>query len=102
VPRFAEDRGPSCWNLPNPPWSQAHPLQNVPNYNDGVDEPLGTGIERPAPGFGAPTADELGYDGSPEDVKILRRMMVGRYGAGTDSGLGVLLAGPAVADGGGR
>ncbi|GAA3814415.1 MCE family protein [Nocardioides panacisoli] len=94
LPRFAEDRGPSCWNLPNPPWNQAHPLQNVPNYNDGVDEPLGTGIERPAPG--------LGYDGSPEDVKVLRKMMVGRYGAGTDSGLGVLLAGPTVADGGDR
>ena len=92
LPRFAEDRGPSCWNLPNPPWNQEHPLQNVPNYNDGVDEPLGTGIERPAPG----------YDGTPDDVKVLRRMMVGRYGSGTDSGLGVLLAGPAVADGGGR
>lgn len=99
LPRLGpEDRGPSCWNLPNPPWNQAHPLQNVPNYNDGVDEPTGKGTTRVAPGWD----ESLGYTGTAGDVSVLRKLLAHRYGAGTDSGLGVLLAGPAVAEGGDR
>jgi phospholipid/cholesterol/gamma-HCH transport system substrate-binding protein len=99
LPRLGpEDRGPSCWNLPNPPWTQAHPLQNVPNYNDGVDEPTGKGTMRVAPGYD----DPLGYAGAPDDVATLRKLLAQRYGAGADSSLGVLLAGPAAAGGGDR
>ena len=94
TPRFAEDRAPHCVHLPSPPWSQANPLRQVPNFNDGVDEPTGKGTMRPAP------ADPLTYQGAPEDVAVLRQLLGEQYGADADSGLGVLLAGPIVAGGG--
>ena len=46
VPRVADDRGPNCLKLPNPPWSQANPVPHQPNLNDGVDEPTGKGTSR--------------------------------------------------------
>ena len=52
VPRLGETRGPSCLNLPNPPWSQANPLPSQPDFDDGVDSPTGKGTSRVAPGFG--------------------------------------------------
>jgi phospholipid/cholesterol/gamma-HCH transport system substrate-binding protein len=94
-PRFAEDRGPNCVHLPSPPWSQANPLRQVPDFNDGVDEPTGKVTSRPAP-----LADPLTYQGAPEDVVALRQLLGEQYGADADSGLGVLLAGPIVAGGG--
>ena len=39
VPRYGEDRGPNCLNLPNPPWNQDNPVRAQPNMDDGVDEP---------------------------------------------------------------
>ena len=97
-PRLGERRGPECYNLPNPPWTQANPYQNPPNFDDGVDEPTGKGTTRVAPGFD----DELGYRGTPEDDAVLRELLSEAYGADAGTGLGVLLAGPVVAETGGR
>ncbi len=98
LPRFADFTGPRCYNLPNPPWSQENPFTNVPNFNDGVDEPTGKGTMRVPPGFENP----VGYRGTPEDVALLRQLLRGTYGDAADSGLGVLLAGPLVAEAGDR
>lgn len=98
LPKFADFTGPRCYNLPNPPWSQENPFTNVPNFNDGVDEPTGKGTMRVPPGFENP----VGYRGTPEDVGMLRQLLRGTYGEGADSGLGVLLAGPIVAEAGDR
>ena len=51
-PRYGEDRGPNCLNLPTPPGSQENPNQVQPDMDDGVDEPTGKGTSRVAPGFG--------------------------------------------------
>jgi phospholipid/cholesterol/gamma-HCH transport system substrate-binding protein len=50
-PRIAENRGPTCLNLPNPPWSQANPVTRLPNFDDGVDRPTGKGTSRVATGY---------------------------------------------------
>ncbi|MDZ5622803.1 MCE family protein [Nocardioides bizhenqiangii] len=97
-PKFGDFTGPRCYSLPNPPWSQENPFTNVPNFDDGVDEPTGKGTMRVAPGFDNP----VGYRGTPEDVAMLRQLLRGTYGEGADSGLGVLLAGPIVAEAGDR
>ena len=97
-PKFGDFTGPRCYNLPMPPWSQENPFTNVPNFNDGVDEPTGKGTMRVAPGFENP----VGYRGTPEDVAMLRQLLRGTYGEGADSGLGVMLAGPIVAEAGDR
>ncbi|WP_345893919.1 MCE family protein [Nocardioides sp. TF02-7] len=94
-PRFGDTRGPECYNLPNPPWDQKNPYRNPPNFDDGVDEPTGKGIMRVAPGF---EEDPLGYRGTTEDVAVLRQLLDDRYGADAGSDLGVLLAGPVVAE----
>jgi phospholipid/cholesterol/gamma-HCH transport system substrate-binding protein len=98
LPQFGDFTGPRCYNLPNPPWSQKNPFTNVPNFDDGVDEPTGKGTMRVAPGFENP----VGYRGTPEDVAMLRQLLKGTYGDGADSALGVLLAGPLVAEAGER
>jgi phospholipid/cholesterol/gamma-HCH transport system substrate-binding protein len=97
-PQFGDFTGPRCYNLPNPPWSQENPFTDVPNFDDGVDEPTGKGTMRVAPGFENP----VGYRGTPEDVVMLRQLLKGTYGDAADSGLGVLLAGPLVAEAGDR
>jgi phospholipid/cholesterol/gamma-HCH transport system substrate-binding protein len=74
-PRFGDTRGPECYNLPSPPWTQANPYRNPPNFDDGVNQPTGKGTMRPAPGD-----DTLGYRGTPEDVAYLREMLADRYG----------------------
>ncbi|PWN02109.1 virulence factor Mce [Nocardioides silvaticus] len=97
-PRFADYTGPRCYNLPLPPWTQENPLTDVPNFNDGVDEPTGKGTMRVAPGF----EDPVGYRGTPEDMALLRDLVVGEYGEDADADLGVLLYGPVVAEAGDR
>ena len=47
-PRFGENRGPSCLNLPDPPWIAENPVRRQPDFNDGVDEPTGKGTSRAA------------------------------------------------------
>ncbi|MEZ0577940.1 MCE family protein [Nocardioides sp. MH1] len=98
-PHFGDTRGPNCYNLPSPPWDQEHPYQNPPNFDDGVDEPTGKGTDRVAPGF---DRDPLGYRGTPGDVSVLRSMLKQAYGDPASSDLGVLLAGPIVAEAGDR
>jgi phospholipid/cholesterol/gamma-HCH transport system substrate-binding protein len=100
-PRFGDNRGPSCLDLPNPPGSQANPFSHYPNFDDGVDEPTGKGVTRAAPDFGL-DSDPLGYSGAPADVAVLRELLLQSYGDAGDSDLGVLLAGPLVAEGGAR
>jgi phospholipid/cholesterol/gamma-HCH transport system substrate-binding protein len=98
-PHFGDTRGPRCYHLPNPPWDQQHPYTNPPNFDDGVDEPTGKGTDRVVPGF---ETDPLGYRGTPGDVAVLRKMLKRVYGQDASSDLGVLLAGPVVAEAGDR
>jgi phospholipid/cholesterol/gamma-HCH transport system substrate-binding protein len=93
VPRVADDRGPNCLLLPNPPWSQANPVPHQPNLNDGVDEPTGKGTSRVAPGF-----DRSGgaRPGSLQETALLKSLLGPALGltAGDVPDLGVLLVGP--------
>ena len=98
LPKFGDTRGPECYSLPSPPWSQENPYRNPPNFDDGVDEPTGKGTTRVPPGF----EDAVGYRGTPEDVETLRRMLQLTYGDDAASDFGVLLAGPIVAEEGDR
>ncbi|WP_377324916.1 MCE family protein [Pimelobacter simplex] len=92
TPIFGDDRGPDCLGLPNPPWSQENPHGPLPHLNDGINGNTGKGNLRPAPG----------YRGTPDDVTALRGALDAEYGEGTGSDLNVLLAGPLLAQGGGR
>ncbi|WP_370289262.1 MCE family protein [Nocardioides sp.] len=98
-PKFADDSGPNCQGLPNPPFSQQNPAPGLPPLNDGVNGSTGKGNLRVAPG-----ADGVGYGagyyGTPDDVRALRGALAEEYDAGTD--LNALLAGPVVAQGGAR
>ncbi len=93
VPRFGEDRGPSCLHLPNPPWSQKNPLPHQPNMNDGVDEPTGKGTSRIAPNY---YRNGTGLAGSPQESALLKSLLGPVLGLTADDvpDLGVLLVGP--------
>jgi phospholipid/cholesterol/gamma-HCH transport system substrate-binding protein len=97
VPRVAEDRGPSCLHLPNPPWSQSNPVRHQPDMNDGVDEPTGKGTSRVATAYGqsrAPAGADLA--GSLQESVLLKSLLGPALGVTTDDvpDLGVLLVGP--------
>jgi len=91
-PRFGEDSGPDCLNLPNPPWSQDNPVRHQPDFDDGVDEPTGKGISRPAPGAYAGTAPP----GSEREADLLRALLGPALGTTPEEvpDLGLLLVGP--------
>jgi phospholipid/cholesterol/gamma-HCH transport system substrate-binding protein len=93
VPRFGEDRGPSCLRLRNPPWSQSNPVRHQPNFNDGVDEPTGKGTSRVAPSY---YRNGTGLAGSPEESALLKSLLGPSLGltAADVPDLGVLLVGP--------
>ena len=94
VPRFGEDRGPDCLNLPNPPWSQSNPVRHQPDFDDGVDEPTGKGTSRVAPGpYGRAG---VAAPGTPREADLLRSLLGPALGVGADDvpDLGVLLVGP--------
>lgn len=93
-PRYGEDRGPACLNLPNPPWSQSNPVRHQPNMNDGVDEPTGKGTSRVAPSYYR--TNGAGYAGSPEESSLLKSLLGPGLGltASDVPDLGVLLIGP--------
>ncbi|KAA1428429.1 MCE family protein [Nocardioides antri] len=97
-PKFGDHRGPRCYSLPTPPWSQQNPYRNPPNFDDGVDEPTGKGTTRVPPGFDR----ELGYRGTAHDDLVLRQFLSEAYGDDASSDLGVLLAGPVVSEAGDR
>ncbi|MBM7508855.1 phospholipid/cholesterol/gamma-HCH transport system substrate-binding protein [Nocardioides salarius] len=91
-PRYGEDRGPSCLNLPTPPGSQENPNQVQPDMDDGVDEPTGKGTSRVAPGFGY----EQGYAGSTAESELLKSLLAPGMGVSTGDvpDLGALLLAP--------
>ena len=94
APRFGEDRGPTCLNLPNPPWNQDNPVRAQPNFDDGVDEPTGKGTSRVAPGPWFRSSE--GYAGTPGESALLKSLLAPGLGVGTDEvpDLGPLLLGP--------
>ena len=101
APRFGEKRGPSCVNLPNPPWTQENPVSSQPDFDDGVDEPTGKGTSRVAPAFGDPAAHKAWSDGSglvggPDEAGMLRSLLAPALGVTPEQvdDLGVLLVAP--------
>ncbi len=92
-PRFGEDRGQTCLNLPNPPWSQSNPVRHQPNMDDGVDEPTGKGTSRVPPQY---FTDGTGLAGSPQETALLKSLLgpvLGLSDADVPD-LGALLLGP--------
>ena len=100
TPRLGDDRGPACLHLPSPPWSQQNPVRRQPDFDDGVDEPLGKGTQRAATSYDATTqlGGFGGYAGSPEESDLLATLLA--PGLGTTAAevpdLGGLLVGPMV------
>jgi phospholipid/cholesterol/gamma-HCH transport system substrate-binding protein len=90
VPRFGDKRGPSCVNLPSPPWDQRNPVRHQPNFDDGVDQPTGKGTSRVTPGW------SNGYEGSTAEAGLLKALLGPSLGMTVDDvpDLGVLLVGP--------
>jgi len=96
-PRYGEDRGPACLNLPNPPWSQSNPLRHQPDFEDGVDEPTGKGTSRVAPSYDQDRYPlGAGYAGGLAEADLLKSLLAPTLGvdAGEVPDLGVLLVGP--------
>ncbi|MCY7400054.1 MAG: MCE family protein [Nocardioides sp.] len=93
TPMIGDDRGPDCVNLPNPSGSQANPVRQQPDFNDGVDSPTGKGTSR------APTdyvRNDLGYAGTPQEADVLKTLLAPGLGRSATEvpDLGVLLVGP--------
>jgi phospholipid/cholesterol/gamma-HCH transport system substrate-binding protein len=104
-PRLGDDRGPTCLHLPDPPWSQDNPVQRQPDFDDGVDSPLGKGTQRAATSYaaaGQATATQLsgfgGYAGSPEESDLISDLLAPTLGTSSAEvpDLGGLLLGPMV------
>jgi phospholipid/cholesterol/gamma-HCH transport system substrate-binding protein len=97
VPRVADDRGPNCLHLPNPPWSQANPVRHQPDLNDGVDEPTGKGTSRVATNYDT-NRDRTGAArvGSLQESALLKSLLGPALGLTAEDvpDLGVLLVGP--------
>jgi len=93
-PRIAENRGPNCLHLPNPPWNQDNPVSRVPDFDDGVDRPTGKGTSRVAPAFAF--RDGTGYAGSAAEYSLYRELLAPGLGLPADEvdDLGPLLMGP--------
>ena len=93
-PRYGEDRGPTCLNLPNPPWNQDNPVRAQPNMDDGVDEPTGKGTSRVAPGPWFRSSE--GYAATPGEADLLRELLAPGLGVSSADvpDLGPLLLGP--------
>jgi phospholipid/cholesterol/gamma-HCH transport system substrate-binding protein len=93
-PRIAENSGPSCLSLPNPPWSQANPVKRLPNFNDGIDRPTGKGTSRAATGF--LVRDGASSQGTAGEYDLYRQLLAPGLGvAPEDVGdLGPLLMSP--------
>ncbi|MDN4159847.1 MCE family protein [Nocardioides abyssi] len=92
-PVYADDRGPNCLHLPNPPWSQDNPVRHQPDFRDGIDEPTGKGTSRVAPGF---LAAGRGYAGSPAESAVLKSLLAPGLATTPEAvgDLGPLLLGP--------
>jgi len=90
-PVLREKRGPHCGALPSPPYDQANPYRNPPNFDDGVNRSTGKGTMRTAPGFQLSSAP-----GSAEETELARGLLAAQFGDDADrvSDLGVLLYAP--------
>jgi phospholipid/cholesterol/gamma-HCH transport system substrate-binding protein len=95
-PVYADDRGPSCLRLPNPPWSQSNPLRHQPNFKDGIDSPTGKGTDRVAPPYARTFTRGTGYAGGPAETGVLKSLLGPALGVSAHEvpDLGVLLVGP--------
>jgi phospholipid/cholesterol/gamma-HCH transport system substrate-binding protein len=101
APRLADDRGPACLHLPSPPWTQENPVSRQPDFDDGVDSPLGKGTQRAAADYGSAAGQLAGfgaYAGSPEESDLLATLLAPGLGTTADQvpDLGGLLVGPIV------
>lgn len=94
-PRFGAKNGPYCGQLPAPSYSQSNPFDDIPNFDDGIDEPTGKGTMRTQPGFGAVGAPGV-YAGSPAESGLLKSLLAPALGTGVRDvpDLGVLLLAP--------
>jgi phospholipid/cholesterol/gamma-HCH transport system substrate-binding protein len=95
-PVYADDRGPNCLHLPNPPWSQSDPVRHQPNFKDGINAPTGKGTDRVAPPYGRTFTRGTGYAGSPAESGLLKSLLGPSLGESPQDvpDLGVLLVGP--------
>jgi len=93
VPVYGAKNGPYCGTLPNPPWTQANPFRNQPDFVDGVNSPTGKGTSRVGPGWSGTSA---GYAGGRDESALLKSLLAPGLGVGSDDvpDLGVLLVGP--------
>jgi phospholipid/cholesterol/gamma-HCH transport system substrate-binding protein len=94
LPRYGETRGPTCLNLPSPPWSQDNPVERVPNFDDGVDEPTGKGTMRVGTSYAF--KDGRGFMGGEAESSLYRRLIAPSMGVGPEQvdDLGPLLVSP--------
>jgi phospholipid/cholesterol/gamma-HCH transport system substrate-binding protein len=94
-PVYADNRGPNCLHLPDPPWNQSNPVRHQPNFNDGVNSPTGKGTDRVAPGYGSYTRG-TGYAGGPGEAGVLKALLGPSLGEPPQDvpDLGILLVGP--------
>lgn len=97
LPVSGAKNGPYCGTLPNPPYTQENPFTDVPNVNDGVEEPTGKGTRRVAPGSalsGDTVTDTLA--GSAAEDAFLRALLGPALGVAADEvpDLGTLLIAP--------
>jgi phospholipid/cholesterol/gamma-HCH transport system substrate-binding protein len=95
-PVYADDSGPHCLRLPNPPFSQSNPARHQPNFRDGIDQPTGKGTDRVAPPYGRGFTRGTGYAGGPAEAGVLKSLLGPSLGVSPDDvpDLGVLLVGP--------
>src|SRR4051794_20313817 len=92
-PVYADNRGPNCLHLPNPPWSQSNPVRHQPNFKDGIDSPTGKGTDRVPPSY---FTRGSGYAGGSTEAGLLKSLLGPSLGMAPDQvpDLGVLLVGP--------
>jgi phospholipid/cholesterol/gamma-HCH transport system substrate-binding protein len=101
-PVYGDDRGPTCLHLPSPPWNQSNPVRRQPDFNDGVDAPLGKGTDRVGASYGSgDTPVQLGdfgggYAGSPQESDLIDQLLAPTLGttAADVPDIGDLLLGP--------
>jgi phospholipid/cholesterol/gamma-HCH transport system substrate-binding protein len=102
-PVFGDDRGPTCLHLPDPPWSQSNPVRRQPDFNDGVNSPLGKGTDRVGASYSTgdqpvQLGDFGGYAGSPQESDLIDQLLAPALGttAADVPDIGDLLLGPMV------
>jgi phospholipid/cholesterol/gamma-HCH transport system substrate-binding protein len=102
-PVYGDDRGPTCLHLPDPPWNQSNPVRRQPNFNDGVNSPLGKGTDRVGSSYATGNQPVQlgsfgGYAGSPQESDLIDQLLAPTLGttAGDVPDIGDLLLGPMV------